>query len=135
MRSGLLETSPRSIPSQDFLNRHQPLTRASFLSPLGKRKFDRANLVSDIGKKGDLVHFLQLPDRVLTLKQKHRAYQDLQHISSVGVLETRAMCQVDSLKPVGLKILIPAHLAPHGVLFLSTTNSSVLRLNRCRSIA
>lgn len=133
MRSGVLETCPRSIPSQDFLNRDQPLAQASLL---GKRKFDRASLVSDIGKKGDLVHLLQLPNCVLTLKQKHRANQDLHHISSVGVLEPRAMCQVDSLKPVGLKILIPAHLAPHGVVsLLSTTNSSVPRLNRCRNIA
>ena len=58
MRSGVPEISPRSIPSQDFLDRDQPLTQASFPSPLGKRKFDRANLISNIGKKGDLVHFL-----------------------------------------------------------------------------
>ena len=68
MRSGVLDTSPRSIPSQNFLYKDRPLTQASFSSPLGKRKFDRANLVSDIGKKGDLVHFLQLPNCVLTLK-------------------------------------------------------------------
>lgn len=135
MRSGVLEISSRSIPSQGFLNRDPPLTQASFSSSLGKRKSDRANLVSDMGKKGDLVHSLQLPNRWLTLKQKHRANKDSTHISSVGVLETRAMCQVDSLKPVGLKILISAHLALHGVLLLSTTDSSVARLNRCRSIA
>ena len=135
MRSGVLEISPRSIPSQDFLSRDQPLTQSSFPSPLVKRKFDRANLVSNIGKKRDLVHVLQLPTCVLTLKQNPRANEDLNHISSVGVLEIRVMCQVDSLKLVALKILIPAHPAPHGVLLLSTTDSRVPRLNRCRNIA
>ena len=104
MRSGVLETSPRSVPSQDFLDQDQPPTQASFLSPLGKRMFDRANIVSNIGKKGDLMHVLQFPNRVLTLKQNHWANQDLNHISSGGVLETQATCRVDSLKPVGLKI-------------------------------
>ena len=61
MRSGGLESPPRSIPSLDFLTRDQPLTQASFSSPLGKRKFNQANLVSHMGKKGVLVHFLQLP--------------------------------------------------------------------------
>ena len=63
MRSGGLETPPRSIPSLDFLTGNQPLTQASFSSPLGKRRFNQANLVSQIGKKGDLVHSLQLPKR------------------------------------------------------------------------
>ena len=63
LRSSGLETPPRSIPSQDFLNRDQPLTQASFSSSLAKRRFDQANLVSQIGKKGDLVHSLQLPKR------------------------------------------------------------------------
>lgn len=73
IRSGVLELPPRSVPSQDFLNRDQPLIQASFPSLLGKRRFDHANVVSNMGKKRDLEHFLQLPNRVLTLKQNHRA--------------------------------------------------------------
>lgn len=135
MRSGVLETPPRSIPYKDSLDRDQPLTPASFSSPLGKRKFDRANVISNIGKKGDLVHFLQLPNCVLTLKQNPQANEYLNHMSSVGVLETRAMCQVDYLKPAAQKILLPAHPSPHRVLCLSTMGSSVPRLNRFRKIA
>ena len=73
MRSGVLELPPRSIPSQDFLNGDRQLIQASFPSPLGKRTFDQANVVSKRGKKRHLVHSLQLPNGVLTLKQKNRA--------------------------------------------------------------
>lgn len=73
IRSGVLELPPRSIPSEDFLNRDQPLIQASFPSPLGKRRFDQANVDSNMGEKRGLVHLLQLPNCVLTLKQNHRA--------------------------------------------------------------
>ena len=124
-RSGVLELRPRSIPSQDFLNGDPQLVQASFPSPLGKRTFDQANVVCNMGKKRHLVRSLQLPNGVLTLKQENRANEDSNHISSVVVLEIRATCQVDYLKSVGLKILISAHSAPHGVLILSTMDSSV----------
>ena len=72
IRSGVLELPPRSIPSQDFSNRDQPLIQVNFPSLLGKRRFDQANVVSNTGKKRDPAHFLQLLNRVLTLKQNHR---------------------------------------------------------------
>ena len=73
MRSGVLELPPRSIPSQDFLNGDQQTVQASFPSPLGKRTFDQANVVCNMGKKRHLVHSLQPQNGVLTLKQKTRA--------------------------------------------------------------
>lgn len=73
IRSGVLELPPRSIPSQAFLNGDQQLIQASFPSPLGKRRFDQANVVSNMGKKRHLVRFLQLSNSVLTLKQNNRS--------------------------------------------------------------
>ena len=116
MRSGGLESPPRSIPSLDFLTTDQPLTQASFSLPLGKRKFDQANLISHIGKEGVLVYSLQIPKRPnieteAPVKRRFHPYFKRQRTGNPSYVSSR-LSQTSGLEDLDTHIASPTWSAP-----------------------